>query len=172
LAILPILKYPDPRLRMISEPVTDFGDDLAALAEDMRLTMLAAPGAGLAAPQVGRLARLVVVDWSGPDEEYGQNVVTLVNPVIVAAGGRQIYEEGCLSVTDLSAIVDRAASIEIEALDLAGRPLRLSADGRRAVIVQHELDHLDGVLFLDHLSRLKRELYDKRIAKAAKRRRP
>ena len=171
MAILLILKYPDPRLRMISDPITTFDEALAEFAEDMMATMLAAPGAGLAAPQVGRLSRMIVADWTEPDEEYGSRVITLVNPVIVASEGLQTYDEGCLSVTDLSAAVDRAETIEIEAQDLGGRPMTIVAEGRKAVIAQHEIDHLDGVLFLDHISRLRRDIYNKKILKAAKKKR-
>ncbi|MDR1656625.1 MAG: peptide deformylase [Deltaproteobacteria bacterium] len=165
MTILPILKYPDPRLRTISKTVETFDEELTTLAQDMAMTMINAPGAGLAAPQVNRPLRLIVVDWTSEGETYGQNVLTLVNPEIVATVGHQDSDEGCLSVTDLQAKVHRAGMVEVEALDVTGRPFSVSAEGRRAVILQHEIDHLDGVLFLDHLSRLKQDLYKKKLKK-------
>jgi peptide deformylase len=171
LAILPILKYPDPRLRMISDPITTFDGALAEFAKDMLATMLAAPGAGLAAPQVDRRLRMVLIDWTSEGEEYGQNVLTLVNPEIVAREGTQLFDEGCLSVHDLTAEVERADTIGVKARTLDGAPLSLTASGRRAVIIQHELDHLDGVLFLDHLGRLQREAYHTRLLRAMRERR-
>jgi peptide deformylase len=168
MTILPILKYPDPRLKMVSEPVTVFDESLRALAEDMRHTMIAAPGAGLAAPQVDRRLRMVVIDWTGEGERYGDNVLTLVNPVITAEEGDLLFEEGCLSVEELTAEVLRAARVEVRAQDELGRPVAAAAEGRRAVAIQHELDHLDGILFIDHISRLKRETYNKSLLKSLK----
>ena len=168
MAILPILKYPDPRLRQISRPVTVFDADLAALAQDLRETMVDAPGSGLAAPQVDRPLRLIVIDDSDEDEPYGEKILTLVNPIVVAAHGEQIFKEGSLSVNDLQSDVHRAATVEVEAQDVFGQNFRVTATERRAVILQHEIDHLDGVLFLDRISRLKKEMYRKKLLKNKK----
>ncbi|MDR2442502.1 MAG: peptide deformylase [Deltaproteobacteria bacterium] len=168
MTILPILKYPDPRLRIVSKAVTTFDENLAELVMDMKETMLDAPGAGLAAPQVDRPLRIIVVDWAQEGQEYGQNVLALINPEIVASEGAQVFDEGCLSVLDLTANVDRAALVEVQAKDISGQPFSLIGEGRQAVILQHEIDHLNGVLFLDHLSSLKQELYEKKLRKARK----
>jgi peptide deformylase len=166
MAILPILKYPEPGLRKISEPVTVFDQELAALAADMGQTRIEAPGAGLAAPQVGCLKRLIVIAGAENDESFDDRVVTLVNPRITWSGGEQVSDEGCLSVTDLHEKVIRAREVEVAAQDLSGAPVSLRAEGRRAVILQHEIDHLDGVLFIDHLSQLKRDIYRRKLKKA------
>lgn len=168
MAILPILKYPDPKLKEKSKPVESFDQALKALAADMAETMLEAPGAGLAAPQVGRLMRLIVIAGAENDEDFDERVITLVNPRIVWSGGEQVYEEGCLSVDDYHEKVIRAKEVEVEAQDLDGRPLNLKAEGRRAVILQHEIDHLDGILFLDHISQLKRDIYKRKLKKMAR----
>ncbi|UQZ89686.1 peptide deformylase [Deltaproteobacteria bacterium Smac51] len=168
MAILPIVKYPDPRLRLKSEAVEDFNDDLKSLAQDMSETMLDAPGAGLAAPQVGRNIRMIVIAGADNDEDFDDRCLVLVNPQITWSAGEQTYDEGCLSVTDLNEKVIRAQEIEVKAQDLDGKPFNLSADGRRAVILQHEIDHLDGVLFLDHISQLKRDIYKRKMKKMQK----
>ncbi|MDR2421889.1 MAG: peptide deformylase [Deltaproteobacteria bacterium] len=168
MAILPILKYPDPRLRQISKPVTAFDEELAALALDLRETMINAPGSGLAAPQVDQPLRIIVVDDTGEDEAYGEKVLTLINPKIVAAEGEQIYKEGCLSVVELQSDVRRSAEVTVEAQDVSGQKFVVTASGRKAVILQHEIDHLDGVLFLDRISRLKKEMYRKKLLKTQK----
>jgi peptide deformylase len=166
MSILPILKYPDPRLNKESSPVEDFGEELKALAADMAETMAAAPGAGLAAPQVGRLLRMIVVDRSDPEEEErSPSPLVLVNPVIVRADGTQIFKEGCLSVDDLTCEVTRYMEVEVEARDIEGNPFAIEAEGRLAVVLQHEIDHLDGVLFLEHISPLKRSMYVKSLRK-------
>jgi len=166
--IRPILKYPDARLREKSEPVAAFDQDLRALARDLAETMLAVPGAGLAAPQVGVLQRLIVVAGAENHEDFDDRVLVLVNPRLTRAEGEQFYEEGCLSVLDYQEQVKRAAEVTVAFEDLEGQPREIEADGRRAVILQHEIDHLDGVLFLDHLSRLKREIYKRRLRKLRK----
>jgi peptide deformylase len=129
----------------------------------MAETMYDAPGIGLAAPQVGCDQRLVVIDVA-KDETRG-NPMILFNPIIVASEGETVYEEGCLSVPDLVADVTRSAHVVVQALDREGRPITLDAQGILAICLQHELDHLDGKLFLDHISPLKRALYKKRRAK-------
>ncbi|MDR2460164.1 MAG: peptide deformylase [Deltaproteobacteria bacterium] len=168
MAILPILKYPDPLLLEVSEPVTEFDESLKKLSSDMIDTLKDAPGAGLAAPQIGKRIRLIVMDNSSLEDEQYNDVITLVNPVIVHAEGKQVYMEGCLSVEDLQSNVNRYLRVKVDYQDLYGNPKTIEASERRAVILQHEIDHLDGVLFLDHLSPLKRELYIKRMRKQAK----
>ena len=163
-----ILRYPDARLREKSEPVTVFDQDLRDLARDLAETMLAVPGAGLASPQVGVLRRLIVVAGAENHEDFDDQTLVLVNPRLIKAEGEQVYNEGCLSVLDLQDKVIRAAEVTVAFQDLEGQPQELKADGRRAVILQHELDHLDGVLFLDHLSHLKREIYKRRLRKLRK----
>jgi peptide deformylase len=165
MAILPILKYPNPILREISNEIDVFDEDLTQLASDMRETMVSARGIGLAAPQVGKLIRLIIVDNSIPDDPPGTTVLALVNPEIVESIGQQFFEEGCLSVVDYKAPVKRAMTIKVKALDLNGQPMTLELEGYRAVITQHEIDHLDGILFIDHLSRLKRSMYHKRVSR-------
>jgi peptide deformylase len=168
MTVRPILQYPDARLREKSEPVAAFDQDLRDLARDLAETMLAVPGAGLAAPQVGVFQRLIVVAAAENNEEFDDRVLILANPQIKRAEGEQVYDEGCLSVQDLQDKVKRAAEVTVAFQDLEGQPRELPADGRRAVILQHEIDHLDGILFLDHLSRLKREMYKRRIRKLRK----
>lgn len=160
MAILPIKKYPDPALSKPGQEVTQIDEDLRTLARDMVDTMYHAPGIGLAAPQVGQCVRLVVIDVA-PAEQRG-NPLILFNPRIVERDGKTLHEEGCLSVPGFVAEVERAESITVEALDLDGNPICLQADNLLAVCLQHELDHLDGKLFLDRLSPLKRALYRKR----------
>jgi peptide deformylase len=166
MSILKIRLYPDPVLRTISKPVTDFTPELSALAADMAETMLSAPGAGLAAPQVGHPIRLIVIDArESREEEYGSKIQVLVNPEIVAASGSQEDTEGCLSVEDLSAVVERAEKVEVAYQDLEGASRSMEASGRLAVVLQHETDHLNGVLFIDYLSPLRREMYLKSLRK-------
>lgn len=168
MAILPILKYPDPQLKEKSKPVEIFGEELKTLATDMAETMLDAPGAGLAAPQIGCLLRLIVVAGAENDEDFDERVITLVNPRIVSSAGEQVYDEGCLSVLDYNEKVIRAKEVEIEAQDLDGQTILLKADGRRAVILQHEIDHLEGILFIDRISQLKRDIYKRKLKKMGK----
>jgi peptide deformylase len=167
MAILPILKFPDPILTKVSTPVETFDMALKELAQDMAETMLDAPGAGLAAPQVGRLIRLIIIDDSD-DDRRGEKTLALVNPVIVNAEGEQIYNEGCLSVDDFQSNVLRYETVDVAFQDLEGLPLSLTASGRKAVVLQHEIDHLDGIMFIDHVNPYKRQLYLKRIQKKQK----
>ncbi len=166
MALLPILTYPDPLLSQVSHPVAAVDRTLVELAESMAETMYAAPGVGLAAPQVGHSLNLVVIDVA-KEEERG-NPLFLFNPRIVAAAGQVVYEEGCLSVPDYTADVDRFASVVLEAQDREGRPVTIQAEGLLAICIQHELDHLQGRLFLDRISPLKRALYRKRRLKQLK----
>ena len=158
---LEILKYPHPVLARKAAPVTEITPEIRQLAADMAEAMYANQGVGLAAPQVGRSLRLVVIDLSGPEKREG--LITLVNPVVTAASGEQEDEEGCLSVRDYRTNVRRAANVTVTALDLDGKALTIEADALFAVCLQHEIDHLDGVLFIDRISRLKRAMYDKRV---------
>ncbi|MDR2727108.1 MAG: peptide deformylase [Deltaproteobacteria bacterium] len=168
--ILPILEYPDPQLMETSKPVTEINDDLRRLAADMAETMYNAEGIGLAAPQIGRKQRLIVLDLTGSGCREG--LMCLINPELtpIEEAGTVIGEEGCLSVPlKYRSKVERAARVRLKATGLDGRPLDLIADDILAVCLQHEVDHLNGKLFLDHISRLKRTLYNARINKRAHR---
>jgi len=163
MAVLEILRYPDPTLKKISEPVEAFTDNTIRLIDDMVETMYTAPGVGLAAPQVGQLQRIIVldVDYENP----GKNLIRLVNPVIQRAEGEVVWEEGCLSVFDFTAEVKRASQVAVVGLNEKEKEVMVDAEGLLAVALQHEIDHLDGKLFIDHISRLKRELYTRRLKK-------
>jgi len=165
MARLPILEYPDPRLRIRAERVTVVDDDVKRLIEDMFETMYTAPGIGLAATQVDVHKRIIVIDVSeGRDQPY-----CFINPEILSADGRESFEEGCLSVPGLYEFVERAERIKVRALDKNGEPFELEADGLLAQCIQHEMDHLEGKLFVDYLSPLKRERIKKRYLKKARR---
>ena len=165
-----ILHYPDPRLKQLAAPVENLNGDLVQLVDDMVLTMYAAPGIGLAAVQIGVPQRLIVIDIN--HEEPGKQLLKLVNPIITAREGETIWEEGCLSVIDYTAEVRRAAKVEVKAWTPDGKEITLQAEDLLAVALQHELDHLDGKLFLDRISRLKRELYTRRVKKLLREGRP
>ena len=152
MAILEILHFPDPRLRNIAQPVQKVDDDIRQLLDDMLDTMYAAPGIGLAATQVNISARVVVIDVS---EEKDQPLC-LINPEILELEGVEEMEEGCLSVPGVYEVVQRADLVRLRALDHAGQPFEMLAEGLLAVCIQHEIDHLDGKLFVDYLSQLKR----------------
>lgn len=158
---LNILTLPDSRLKTIAKPVTEINDEIQQLAADMLETMYAAPGIGLAATQVDRHIRMVVIDVS---EDKSEPLV-LVNPEIIEQAGIQTHEEGCLSVPGIYAKVKRADQIMVKYQDLGGQWHELQAEGLLAVCIQHELDHLKGIVFLDHLSVLKRKLALKKLAK-------
>jgi peptide deformylase len=158
---LKILEFPDPRLRIKAEPVRVFDSALQQLVEAMFATMYAAPGIGLAATQVDVHKRLLVLDVS----EAKNAPQVLINPNILVREGKQVYQEGCLSVPGIFAEVERAERIVVEAQDRHGAPFRLTAEGLLAVCIQHEMDHLEGRLFVDYLSPLKRELVRKRLDK-------
>ncbi len=171
MAILPILEVPDPRLKTISTPVEAFDDDLKKLVDDMFETMYAAPGIGLAAIQVGVPKRLLVIDLQdeGPDGESIRNPRIFVNPEILdPSEDHSIYNEGCLSVPDQYAEVERPASVRARWQDLDGKVHEESMVGMMATCLQHEMDHLEGILFIDHLSRLKRQMVLKKIEKSRK----
>lgn len=162
MAIHHILHYPDPRLRFKAAPITRVDDEIRMLVDDMFETMYAAPGIGLAAPQVNISKRLIVLDIS----EKRNEPLALVNPEIVVLGGAQKSDEGCLSLPGISEGVERAARIKVSALDRHGEPLDIEAEGLLAVCIQHETDHLDGILFVDYLTEMKRNRIRKRLEKA------
>lgn len=165
-----ILTFPDPRLKKAATDVNRMDGNVAALVEDMVETMYAAPGIGLAATQIGSHDRVIVVD-SNP-QEPGKELLKLVNPRISASEGSIVWEEGCLSVIDYVAEVRRAAKIEVKAWTLDQKEITLQAQDLLAVCLQHELDHLAGKLFIDRISRLKRELYTRRVKKLIREGRP
>ena len=169
MAMLPIIETPDPVLRQISAPVEEVTDELRALIDDMFETMYAAPGIGLAAIQVGVAKRLLVIDLQEPEEEGGEPVrqpLVFINPEIVEASDTlQVYSEGCLSVPEMYAEVERPDRIRARWLDRDGKANEEELDGLLAICLQHEMDHLNGVLFIDHLSRLKREMLLKKLTK-------
>jgi peptide deformylase len=165
MALREILVVPNPVLKLVSEPVQTVDDDLRALMDDMLETMYAAPGIGLAAIQVGVPKRVIVMDLSGGEEEKAPRY--FVNPEILWAAEDTIpYEEGCLSVPEIYDEVDRPTKVKLRYLDYDGKVVEEDAEGLYAVCIQHEMDHLDGVLFIDHLSRLKREQAVKKVRKA------
>jgi len=172
MALLPIVEVPDPRLKQISSPVEAVNDEIRALIADMFETMYAAPGIGLAAIQVGVPKRVLVIDLQEPEEEGGEPVRdprVFINPEIVSHSDQQVpYTEGCLSVPDQYAEVDRPDRIRARWLDEQGGRHEEEITGLLAVCLQHEMDHLEGILFIDHLSRLKREMILRKIAKARK----
>ncbi len=164
MAILPIVQFPNPVLAMNCQPVQEINDQIRRLAADMGETMYKAPGVGLAAPQVGEPIRMVVLDVS----EEKNSLMTLINPVITQRSQElETGEEGCLSLPGIWEKVSRSSEITVEYTDLEGQEQELHADGLLAICIQHELDHLDGTVFIDHLSRLK---YDRACAKLKKRR--
>jgi peptide deformylase len=167
----PVLQFPDPRLKRTSTPVGEITDEIRALAQDMIEVMYDEPGIGLAAPQVGEAIRLVVMDTTWNDEGGERRPVVMVNPEILEREGEITWTEGCLSVPDFTAEVERAARVRVRYRDLDGNEHEEDATELRAVCFQHELDHLDGVLFIDRISRLKRSLYVKRRKKALERER-
>ena len=168
MALLDILEFPDPRLRTKARPVApeQIDDAFRALVDDMLETMYAAPGIGLAATQVDVHQRFMVIDVS---EDKNQPLL-FINPEILDRQGSQVYQEGCLSVPGIFADVERAEQITVRALDRDGQPFEITTDGLLAVCIQHEIDHLDGKVFIDYLSPLKREMVRKRLAKAQRER--
>jgi peptide deformylase len=168
MAILPIITIPDPVLRKTAAPIESMDAALLKLAEDMLATMYDAPGIGLAAPQVGIPRRLIVMDPSR-DEEPKQPLI-MANPVILERGSEmRIHEEGCLSIPEVTAEIERPAMTRVSFVDLEGKPQERTLEGIWSTLVQHEIDHLNGVLFIDRLTRLKRDRVMKKFSKAAKR---
>ena len=158
-----IVIWPDPILKEVAKPVDRVDDSIRRLLDDMAETMYAADGVGLAAPQIAESRRLIVIDTS-PRQE-GQKLVHLVNPTIVRTEGRTTYTEGCLSIPGEAEDVERYAKVWVRALDYFGKEFELECDALLAIAAQHEADHLDGTLFVDHLSSLKREIIRRRMKK-------
>ena len=163
MALRQIFSFPDAVLKRKALPVANLTGSEASLIEDMVETMYAAPGVGLAAPQIGVSQRIIVVDVD--HEERGKHLLRLVNPVIRERDGTIVWEEGCLSVPDFTAEVTRAGRVLVSGWTLDDEEVSIEAEGLLAVALQHEIDHLDGKLFLDRVSRLKRDLYKRRIRK-------
>jgi peptide deformylase len=167
MSILPIITLPDPLLRQDSMPVERVDSDILRLADDMLETMYKAPGIGLAAVQVGVPRRLVVLDVSDDDEK--KSPLTLINPEIVRLGtGVRMHEEGCLSIPDVRVEIERPSTLTVEYLDREGKKLQLEAEGLLATAIQHEIDHLNGKLIIDFLSRLRRDMVIRKFKKAAR----
>lgn len=167
MAIREILVVPDPVLKLVSQPVDKVDDDLRALMDDMLETMYDAPGIGLAAIQIGVPKRVIVMDLAGPDDPKAPQY--FVNPEIVwASEDTAPYEEGCLSIPDIYDEVERPARVKLKYLNYQGEEVIEDAEGLYAVCIQHEMDHLEGVLFIDHLSRLKRERAVAKVKKQAR----
>ena len=163
----PLVILPAPQLRLTSAPIARVDDGVRKLAGDMLETMYAAPGIGLAAVQVGEMNRLITIDVSRDEDAKEPRV--FINPEILWKSDElSVYEEGCLSIPDYYEEVERPAKIRVRYTNLAGEPEELEADGLLATCLQHEIDHLDGVLFIDHISKLKRDRVTKKFVKAAK----
>ena len=161
--IYPILCFPDPVLKKKSAAVNIITDDIRQIARDMAETMYAAPGVGLAAPQIGILQRIIVIDIAGKSE--APRLITVINPSVIHSEGEVFEDEGCLSVPDYSANVRRYEKVVVKGLSIDGQERIWQADGLLAVAFQHEIDHLEGILFIDRLSPLKRGLYIKKLKK-------
>jgi peptide deformylase len=166
MALRRILKFPEPQLKLQAAEVAQIDGQADELLRDMVDTMYGAPGVGLAAPQVGVSRRMIVLDVN--HEEPGKHLLKLINPVIAEREGTVLWEEGCLSVVDYSAEVRRSAKVLVKAWTLDQEEVAIEADGLLAVALQHEIDHLDGKLFIDRLSGLKRESYKRKIKKLIK----
>ncbi|WP_440980845.1 peptide deformylase [Shinella sumterensis] len=167
MTIKPLIILPDPILRQVSQPIETVDGEVKKLADDMLETMYDAPGIGLAAIQIGVARRMLVLDVSKDGED--KQPLVFINPEIVSAtDARSVYEEGCLSIPDYYAEVERPAAIKVKHLDRDGKEQLTEADGLLATCLQHEIDHLNGVLFIDHISKLKREMVIRKFTKAAK----
>lgn len=170
MALLKIRKYPDDVLKEPARPVENINGSLNSFVESMTQTMYAAPGVGLAAPQVGDSRRIIVLDTD--HENLGKHLLKLINPVIAEAEGTITWEEGCLSVVDFTADVERHAKVLVRAWTLDEKEIEIEATDLLAVALQHEIDHLDGRLFIDRISRIKRELYRRKRLKMIKEGKP
>lgn len=167
MTIKPLIILPDPILRQVSKPVEHVDSEIARLAEDMLETMYDAPGIGLAAIQIGVPRRMLVIDVSREDED--KKPMVFINPeVVTSSDERSVYEEGCLSIPDYYAEVERPATVTVRYIDREGKQQTVEADGLLATCLQHEIDHLNGVLFIDHISRLKRDMVIKKFTKTAR----
>ena len=171
MAVLPILIAPHPTLKAKAKPVKDVTDELRALLDDMLETMYDAPGIGLAANQIGSLHRVLVIDCGSRDDEETPRPIKIINPEITGVSEElSSYEEGCLSIPEQFAEVDRPAVVRVKYLDENGQKHERLFEGLEATCVQHEIDHLDGILFVDHLSNLKRNMLMKKLKKYLKER--
>ena len=162
MAVRPVVLYPDPRLKVEIAPTLEVDDAVRAAAQDLLDTMDACPPrtVGIAAPQIGVMARIAIVDTSrNPKHPGGHGLLVLVNPQVVAYDGGQFFREGCLSLPDYTANIKRRQAITVKALNLGGEEVTLDAEGFEAVVLQHEIDHLDGVLFLDRVANVKTDLF-------------
>jgi len=166
MAILEILKYPDPNLKKKANPIIKIDPALCQLAKDMAETMYAAPGVGLAATQVGEPFRLIVLDVTPADQP--KDLKVLINPMIVSAEGDCTWEEGCLSIPDYCEEVKRKKKVVVRCQNLEGETVEIAGENLLSIALQHEIDHLDGILFIDRLSRLKRSLVKRKIQKEFK----
>jgi peptide deformylase len=166
MAVLEILKYPHPILKKKSQPIKKIDQTIRQLAQDLAETMYAAPGVGLAAPQVGHSLRLAVIDVTPADQP--KNLMVLINPQIVEAEGECSWEEGCLSVPEYSEEVKRKKKVVVRCQSLEGENVEIVGDDLLAIALQHEIDHLDGILFIDRISKLKRDLFRKSLQKESR----
>ena len=163
--IRPIIIHPDPRLKKVVDPVTDLTDDLRRTADDMLETMYDAPGIGLAGPQIGLMSRLIVLDCVKENSAPARPLIMFNPKVIAASDERSVYEEGCLSIPEQYADVERPSEVTVEWIDRNGNPQEETFDKLWAVCVQHEIDHLDGKLFIDYLSPIKRQMITRKMQK-------
>ncbi|MBE9502911.1 MAG: peptide deformylase [Proteobacteria bacterium] len=162
-----ILTYPDPILKQVSEPVEEINSEVTALIQDMLATMYEAPGIGLAAPQVSELKRVIVLDLDYRAGEERKPIV-LVNPEIVSSEGEILFEEACLSVPEYSAEVKRFAKVKVKGLNEKAEEVEIEGEGLLSVALQHEIDHLDGILFVDRLGLVKRDIFKRKFRKSIK----
>lgn len=167
MSILNILKYPDPVLKRKAEPVAEITDEIRRLIDDMAETMYEAPGVGLAAPQVGMSVRVIVIDANSKEEEK-RELISMINPEIIEQFGETVWEEGCLSVPDYTADVKRAERVVVKGLDRNGKEQVIAGEGLLSIVFQHEIDHLNGVLFIDRLGLIKRDLIRRKLKKLAR----
>lgn len=167
MAILKILKYPEPVLKRKAEAVHEVTDEIRRLVDDMAETMYEAPGVGLAAPQVGRSLRVIVADVNSKDEGK-RDLICLINPEIIEQSGEVVWEEGCLSVPEYTADVKRAERVVVKGLDRDGKEKVIVGEDLLSIVFQHEIDHLNGILFIDRLGMIKRDLIRRKLRKQAK----
>lgn len=168
MAIFNILKYPDPVLKKKAEPVPEITGDIQRLIDDMVETMYAAPGVGLAAPQIGRSVRVIVIDVSSKEEGKGCGLISLINPDIIEHSGDIAWEEGCLSVPDYTADVRRFERVVVKGLNRNGREEIVVGEGLLSIALQHEIDHINGILFIDRLGPIRRDLIKRKLRKQAR----
>lgn len=167
MALLNIIKYPDPILKKKAEPLREITSEIKRLVDDMAETMYAAPGVGLAAPQIGRSVRVIVIDINTREGEK-RDLISLINPEIIEQSGEMVWEEGCLSVPDYSSDIKRAERVVVKGLDIDGKEKVVVGEGLLSVVLQHEIDHLNGILFIDRLGPIKRDLIKRRLRKQAR----